>query len=119
MDLTTYKIYQIPSSKLRELDAVSESESYLVRTFRDLILSGPKAYQPEMFKAFSHVATLTIEGGLEDVFRILNIGPRDNEVYVHANHDLTRSLSVGDIVYNETTGEYWMVASFGFEIVEV
>jgi hypothetical protein len=50
---------------------------------------------------------------LEDVYRIGNIGPLDQIV----ENNRLRSVSVGDIVVDEDTGEKFFCASFGWEPV--
>jgi hypothetical protein len=58
---------------------------------------------------YKHVADIEA-GGLEDVFRIGNIGPEESITRYAPMH----SISVGDVVEN-SGGQRFVVANFGFE----
>lgn len=121
MNLNTFKVYQISPRRLdqeRFAHTDPNSEAEIVRVYRDLMTFGPEEFKPELFEFFDHCATIKTVGE-EDVYRMMNIGPALDEEYEFEPNGLVRSLSVGDIVYNESTGEYRMVADFGFETVEV
>lgn len=61
---------------------------------------------------FKHVATIEA-GDLNEVFDIGNIGPE----HLITRHAPMRSVSVGDVI-ETPEGEFFAVASFGFEKVD-
>jgi len=71
---------------------------------------GSKAYLPEFFEYYKHVATVEASD-LEHVFHLMNCGNDEGKVTRHA---ATHSLSVGDIVIDESD-ERFIVDPIGFE----
>lgn len=62
---------------------------------------------------FKHVATIEADD-LEEVFEIGNIGPE----HLITRHAPMHSVSVGDVI-ETPEGEFFAVASMGFEIITV
>jgi len=71
-------------------------------------------YSPEYLGLYTHVCTISDADDLEHVFEIGNIGPD----YFIENHAPMHSLSVGDLVRDDT-GVWYLCAPMGWEIVHM
>lgn len=110
-------IYQIDISKYRD-DINAEGWEVgnripAVKAYLDTTTFGPDRYQPDMAACYTLAGDAEGET-LEDIFAIGN-GAKEGRYQAAAGK--LRSLSVGDIVEDEDSGEVWMVAPFGFEPV--
>jgi hypothetical protein len=74
-------------------------------------------WDPGYLTLYTKVATVLSENTLtlEDVFRIGNIGPRDDSEILE-QHGPMHSLSVGDLVRDQD-GVWHLCASMGWEVV--
>ena len=108
--MSKYAVYQIPFDAMREAMGNDgwDSKHPLVRAYLRVTL-GAEEYRPELFEFYEHVMNIEAEG-LEDSFKISNIGPVEN-IESLSKHT---SMSVGNIVI-DPEGKKWFVDSFGFE----
>lgn len=67
------------------------------------------------YNYYTHVANIEATD-LDDVFEIGNIGQR-SEIEIIKETKM-HSISVGDVIENDTTKEKFVVASLGFEEIE-
>lgn len=88
-------------------DKFSSVRTHLEMTFH----ASAEKFQPEMSSDYELVAQIEAEG-LEDVFRISNLGNQEESVTRFAP---MHSLSVGDVVEDTSNGGFWLCCDYGFE----
>lgn len=95
------------------------SEILKYAAYLDLRCFGSKKWEPEMIQHFEAVAQVELPEDsiqpLEDVFHMLNVPGMPYKKLVEQH----RSLSVGDLIRDDQTGEFFLVENFGFEKVEI
>lgn len=85
------------------------------RVYLDNMSFGAKRFQADDFKHYAQVAEVEA-ADLDEVFEITNLWNRPEQIITKSR---MRSTSVGDIILNTETGEYFMVDMFGFTQVAV
>ncbi len=73
-------------------------------------------FNPDYKKLFTHVANVRVES-LDDAFRTMNLWSDEDELKVDRLSSL-HSLSVGDVLVDDETGEAWMCAPVGWTRIE-
>jgi len=86
------------------------------RVKQDLSFDGSSAWHPDHFTHFSPALGVEADS-LDEVFELTNLW--NDESRVSRIRERAHSTSVGDIICNIETGEYFMVNNFGFEKIEV
>lgn len=84
------------------------------RTYLDTASFGAARYQPEQFTHYNQVAEVEASD-LDEVFEITNLWHKPDQIITK---NRMRSTSVGDIILNTETGEYFMVDMFGFTQID-
>jgi hypothetical protein len=79
-----------------------------VKAYMATMCHGAEKFVPEFWASYRHVSTITATG-LEDVFKVGNIGPEEQIKRLASMH----SVSVGNIV--QLGGLFWMVNPEGFK----
>lgn len=70
-----------------------------------------KTFDSTNFRYYTHVANVSASD-LEDAFKITNLWNEPEKVeFIQRMH----SLNVGDILLDESTNKYYIVANFGFD----
>ena len=116
--MKTFKIFQINFTDA-EVDVINSNGSsgkYVLRMKIEMSFGKPVGHLvKEAFEKgyYEHVSNITADS-LEGVFHVGNMGPEENIERFAPMH----SVSVGDVVMDED-GMYHMVASFGFEPVDL
>ena len=99
-----YRVYQIPSKTLEEIHPQSPfMYGKGDNKFFDLMAN---------IQHYKHVANLHVET-LDEAFEVGNIGPEEKYTRFAPMH----SVSVGDILISDS-GSTYVVASFGFDLIE-
>lgn len=96
--------------KVFQIDARNSANREVLR---DLMFAGSGLFHESHQALFEHVATVYVET-IDQVFEKMNRpGWRDDKACVTLLAP-TRSLSVGDVIYNEDTDDAYMVEPVGF-----
>lgn len=97
--------------------ALTEIPKYAA--YLDLMCFGSEKWESNMFEHFEPIAEVQIPDdidlALEAVFHVLNIPTCDYKKLVESH----RSLSVGDLIRDDQTDEFFIVDNFGFKQVEI
>jgi hypothetical protein len=80
------------------------------RTYMDTMSFGGKRFEPAQFEHYSQQVGVQATD-LDEVFEITNLWNRPEQILFK---NQPRSVSVGDIIENTETGEFFMVDMFGF-----
>lgn len=113
-----FEVYQIqlPEWMYNEINRLGHADACAqYSTYKAHLDTTRGKWSPGYRALYGKVATIEAKT-LEDVFRIGNIGPVDDEIEVV--HAPMHSLSVGDLVRNED-GVWFFCAPMGWDIVYV
>lgn len=102
-----FSVFQLQFSK--------QSPAHVIATKQNLMFEGSDAFNTNMSDLFACVMDVDATD-LDDVFEIGNIGPQSKIVEKFAVR--RHSVSVGDIIRDNTDGTYHMVDDMGFTQVE-
>jgi hypothetical protein len=125
MRLTVMHIKRFTDAEVARLngpDGGWDSEPRFSR-YADATMNADEAAIRAVWEAGEYDVIADLEvAGLEDAFRASNSFDRNwtenEEVTSYSGDGKERSTSVGDILANPDTGEYYFVAPFGFEKIE-
>jgi hypothetical protein len=119
--MTVYTVHQLKLNDevykaVNELGHQGASDKFPIWAFKMDMFIVDENFSPLTDEqiGFYHPVCTIIAKDLEDVFRIGNIGPEENITYLT---NRMHSMSGGDIIVNNKTGEANMVASIGFNKV--
>jgi len=115
----SYKVYQLKIARhvydyVNQVGHREAAEKYPeYKISMDVRFEGSEKWEPWMFEHFGLVCEIDATN-LDGVFHVGNVGPEEKIV----RHDRMHSVSVGDIIEDES-GIFHMVDDFGFNQVEV
>jgi len=109
-----YKIFQPDTQKTNPIADSGNGSLYSFICHPFTFKMWDVKYLKEYFRCSAVVEHDSING-LEDVFALLNSGISESNEAVKFNGERSRSLSVGDVVFDTDNSKWFFVANFGFE----